>query len=331
MIKVCIYRGGKRMVAKSGIGKAIEHQQKMVEAAGAQLVKHLFSADIVHINTVLPDSLVVALIAHLLRKKVVYYGHSTEEDFRGSFTGSNRLAPLFKRWITFCYRRGDIIITPTEYAKGILSGYGIGKPIFAVSNGIDTRFWKKDEASGRLFRKLYGIDEDQRVIISVGHMIERKGILDFISLAELMPDVQFLWFGYTPPTLIPQEVLERISAAPKNLRFPGYVSAEELRAAYSGADLFLFMSFEETEGIVVLEALACGTETLLRDIPVYDNWLEEGEDVYKAGSFEEFRRSVSRMKRGLLPKLAGKRASTVSERSISSVGEKLLDLYYCLL
>ena len=70
--------------------------------------------------------------------------------------------------------------------------------------------------------------------------------------------------------------------APENVEFPGFVDRERLREAYCGADVFAFMSHEETEGIVVLEALACGIPTLLRDIPVYDGWLTHGENVYKA-------------------------------------------------
>ena len=45
------------------------------------------------------------------------------EDFRSSFKGSNALAPLFKRWITFCYGLGDVVLTPTEYSRRLLESY----------------------------------------------------------------------------------------------------------------------------------------------------------------------------------------------------------------
>ena len=64
-----------------------------------------------------------------------------------------------------------------------------------------------------------------------------------------MPEVRFLWFGWTDPCLIPQEVREAMACAPENVRFPGFVDRERLREAYCGADLFAFMSYEETEGI----------------------------------------------------------------------------------
>ena len=67
---------------------------------------------------------------------------------------------------------------------------------------------------------------------------------------------------------------------------------EELRDAYCGADVFAFLSLEETEGIVVLEALSCGIPTVLRDIPVYQGWLPEGSGIWKARDAAGFQQAV---------------------------------------
>lgn len=139
-MKTYIYEGGFGIVAKSGVGSAIKHQKNMLKQADIEEAKSWKEADIVHINTVFPDSVLAACLAKMQGKKVVYYGHSTMEDFRNSFIGSNRFAPLFKKWICFCYGLGDIVITPTEYSKGLLKSYGIQKKIYAVSNGVDTEF-----------------------------------------------------------------------------------------------------------------------------------------------------------------------------------------------
>ena len=52
---------------------------------------------------------------------------------------------------------------------------------------------------------------------------------------------------------------------------------------------FLFPSREETEGIVVLEALASQQQVLVRDIPVYQGWLVANENCYMGHSIEEFK------------------------------------------
>ena len=51
--------------------------------------------DIVHLNTVFPSDYHMAKKAKREGKKVVYHAHSTKEDFRNSFVGSNLTAPLF--------------------------------------------------------------------------------------------------------------------------------------------------------------------------------------------------------------------------------------------
>lgn len=331
-MKVCIYKGSERVVRKSGVGVAIQHQEQILKDAGYDVVPHI-DADTaaVHINTVFPDSVLEALIAKARKKTVIYYGHSTMEDFRNSFKGSNFLAPLFYKWIKFCYSMGDVIITPTEYSRRLLIGYGIKKPIAALSNGIDLQQFAPDKEKRKSFREKYNLSEDDKVILSVGHYIERKGILEFVEMARKLPEVQFLWFGYTDPRLIPTKIQKVIETAPANVRFPGYVAPQELRYAYAGSDLFCFMSHEETEGIVVLEALACRIPVLVRDIPVYADWLENGVNVYKASDTDGFVSTARKILNGSLPDLTEQGQQTAKERSFPVIAERLKGIYqqYC--
>lgn len=281
----------------------------------------------VHINTVLPDSVAVALAARLRGRKVVWYGHSTMEDFRRSFRGSDLLAPLFRRWITFCYGLGDVVLTPTDYAKNLLEGYGLKRPVYSISNGVDTRFFRPDPALRQSFRRRYGLREGERAVVSVGHTIARKGLLDFLELVRRLPEVRFLWFGWTDPRLLPADIRASIKAAPANVAFPGFVDRERLREAYCGADAFAFLSHEETEGIVVLEALACGVPTVVRDIPVYGGWLESGKNIYKASNLDEFQRTVVGILDGALPDLTRAGRELAETRSLEAVGRRLREIY----
>lgn len=330
-MRVFIYRGALRLVEKSGVGQAIFHQENMLRSMGISAERHFgFGTEIVHINTVFPDSLLIALLAKACRKKVIYYGHSTMEDFRNSFKGSDFWAPLFQKWIRLCYGRGDLVITPTEYSKALLESYKIQRPIVALSNGVDTDFFLKEESSRKAFREKYRLEPEEKAVLCVGHYIERKGILEFIRLAEQMPDVRFFWFGYTNRNMIPEEINRAIRTAPDNLTFPGYVSREELREAYCGCDLFAFMSFEETEGIVVLEALSCEIPVLLRNIPVYDGWLTDGKNVYKAETEADFLALSRKILEKEMPDLTEEGRKTAEERSIHRIGEKLLERYQAL-
>ena len=197
-MKVLLYTEGLKAVGKSGLGKAIQHQQKALELEGIDYTldpKDDF--DILHINTYFPKSYYFAKKMKKLGKKIVYHAHSTEEDFKNSFIGSNAFSGEFKKWIVRCYSLGDVIVTPTLYAKNLLKEYeGLeDKKIYAISNGIEIDFFKRDEALGIKFRKDYGYSDKDKVIIGIGLYIERKGIVDFVELAKRMPDYKFNWFG----------------------------------------------------------------------------------------------------------------------------------------
>ena len=327
-MRIYSYGGGEKIVGRSGVGQAIRHQRECLRRSGVPTTdRWTRDAAAVHVNTVLPDSVLTALGAKLRGRKVVWYGHSTMEDFRSSFKGSNVLAPLFKRWITFCYGLGDVVLTPTEYSRRLLESYGLKKPVYSISNGVDTHFFKPDSAARSAFRSRYGLAETEKVVVSVGHTIARKGLPEFLELARRLPEATFLWFGWTNPKLIPQEIVRDMESAPSNVRFPGFVGREELREAYQGADVFAFLSHEETEGIVVLEALACGVPTVLRDIPVYDGWLENGESIYKASSDDEFQRIVSGLLHRTLPDLTAAGRAVAESRSLEQVGRRLKAIY----
>ena len=142
-MRIYIYRGGERLVGRSGVGQAIRHQLECLRRTGIPSTDH-WTEDTaaIHVNTVLPDAVAAALGARLRGKKVVWYGHSTMEDFRNSFRGSNLLAPLFRRWTTFCYSLGGVVVTPTEYARHLLVRYGLRRPVYSLSNGVDTAFFR---------------------------------------------------------------------------------------------------------------------------------------------------------------------------------------------
>jgi len=327
-MKIYLYSKGKEILKNSGIAKAIEHQEKMLQEANQEITK-TFSPDIAvaHINTIFFSSLKEIIKLKRNNTKIIYFAHSTKEDFQNSFILSNFLAPLFKLWISFCYKHGDIIITPTEYSKKLLLSYNLNRKIYNLSNAIDTSFFSKTEERANRFKKEYSIKNQDKVIISVGHFIERKGILDFIKLATLMPNIKFIWFGYTQNYLLPRKIKFAIKNAPKNLIFPGYVDSEKLRDAYCGANLFAFMTKEETEGIVLLEALACKIPTIIYDINVYKDWLENKKDIYKAKDFNEYHQLTEQIINNKLPDLTENGLLISKQRSIANTSKKLLNIY----
>ncbi len=327
-MKVLLYTEGERVVGRSGLGKAIQHQMKALDSVGIEYTTKLSDDyDILHINTYFPVSYEIAVGAKKKGKKVVYHAHSTEEDFRDGFIFSKQVSPLFKKWLIKCYSLGDVIVTPTLYSKKLLEGYGIDKKIYAISNGIEMNFFKRDEEAGRKFREEYGYTMSDKVIIGIGLYIERKGIVDFVELAKRLSDYQFIWFGYSPLSAATKPVRDAVNTCLPNLKFAGYVEQSVIRQAMSGCDLYLFPTLEETEGIPIIEACACKTKALIRDIPVFDGWLEDGVNVYKAKDVDEFEEKIKKIISGELPDLTEKAYRVAMKRDIKQVGLQLKKVY----
>ncbi|MDD6323149.1 MAG: glycosyltransferase family 4 protein [Bacilli bacterium] len=327
-MKILLHTGKFKEVEKSGVGRAIIHQKKALDLMHIPYTTDPNDEfDIAHINTIFPESLMLAKKCKQKGKKVIFHAHSTEEDFKNSFKLSNGVSPLFKQWLKLCYGSADLLITPTPYAKKVLEKYNLNKEIIPISNGIDLEFFDRKKAKPEEFRKKYNLSSDDKVIISVGLYIERKGILEFIELARRCPNYKFIWFGYTAPALVPVKIKEAMKNKPNNCFFPGYIKSDELKDAYAGCDLYIFPTKEETEGIVLLEALAMKANVLVSDIPIYDEWLNDGINIYKAKNVDEFEDKIKKIIEGKLPNLTEEGYKVAAARDIKKIGYELKKAY----
>ena len=327
-VKVLVYSKDYETVKESGVGKAIDHQIKALKLANCDFtLDEKEDFDLVHINTTLPGAVSFAKKAKKHGKKVIYHGHSTMEDFKNSFIFSNKLAPLFKKWLIYAYKKGDLVLTPTDYSKKILETYGLDRPIEVVSNGIDLDFWKEKANDRENFYKKYDLDPNKKSIISVGLPIKRKGIDDFINLSRKMPQYEFVWFGKLDKALMAPDIKKEIEKAPANFHTPGYVDSEAIRQAYSGSDLYAFLTHEETEGIVLLEALATRAKILIRDIEIFEKDFVDGENIYKAKTLNDFEEKIKGILEGKLSDLTEKAYEKAKDKSIEKTGARLVELY----
>lgn len=333
-MKIKLYFGKEEVIKKSGIGRAKIHQEHSLQSLNIAYTteKEENDYDILHINTVFPESISLILEAKKNNKKVLYHAHSTEEDFRDSFMFSNTLAGLFKKWLVFLYTKADYILTPTPYSKKLLEeNYDINVPIKAISNGISLEQFNPTDNQISSFITKFNINTNDIVIISVGWIFERKGFDTFVEVARELPNYKFIWFGDVQgsrPTLKIQKILNKL---PSNIILPGYVSGEIIKGAYGRSNVFFFPSREETEGIVVLEALASKCPVLVRDIPVFDPWLKNNINCYKGKNTNDFVLLIEYIISNNNSEIINKGYEVAVERNLNTVGEQLLEVYNELL
>ncbi len=332
-MKILLYFESESLIQTSGIGRAFEHQKAALTSQGIEYTTDPWDEDydILHINTCGINSDSIIAHARKLGKKVIYHAHSTEEDFRNSFIFSNLLSPLVKHGLISLYSKGDAIITPTPYSRSLIHGYGIERPIYAISNGIDLSLFAPDTEKVKAFRNYFRLQDGKKVILGVGLPFVRKGILDFVEVAERMPDYQFIWFGEISPMAVPHKINEVIEHHPDNCLFPGYVKGPIIQGAFQDATAFFFPSYEETEGIVVLEALASRQQVIVRDIGAFDPWLTDGVNCYKGKDNNDFVKLISDCAEHRLSSTAEAGYSVAEARSIERIGRQLKCVYEAVL
>lgn len=323
-----LYTEAQEATKKSGLGKAITHQARALELAGVPFtLDRNDSYDLLHINTYFPSSVIFADLCRKSDKAIVYHAHSTEEDFENSFLFSNQMAPFFKQWITYAYSLGDVLITPTPYSKKLLEGYGLNKDIFAISNGVDLGAFQKIPHAREKFIEKWGYGPKDFIVMGIGLFLKRKGILDFVELAKRMEDIKFIWFGDLNLNLVPEEIREAVKTSLPNLNFAGYVPSEDINLALQGSNLYIFPTLEETEGIPAIEACAAGADFIVRDIPVFDPWLEDGVNCYKAKDIDDFEEKIRLFQAKKLPSLNEAAYRVAQERDLKSIGKELEKAY----
>ncbi len=155
----------------------------------------------------------------------------------------------------------DAIVAPSNPMLDVLRGYGVKVAAEVIPTGLQESSFK--EADGKAFRLKHGIALDRPMLLYVGRVAFEKNI-DFLLwmvkiLCEECPDILLVVTGEGPAETSLHKLAKTISIE-KHVKFIGYLDREtELNACYESADIFVFASKSETQGLVLLEAMAQGT------------------------------------------------------------------------
>lgn len=331
-MRVCLYLESEEFLARSGFRTAFRHQLRALELAGVEVTTDPRTGyDILHLHWFGPRS-----IYHLQRAKrrgvrVIAHAHSVGSyDFRDSFTLANSVAPLYERYLRFFYSQADYIFTPSERAREFLRKEGLER-IAVVSNGIDRERFRFSPEKREEFRRSLGLA--RFTVFSAGNIIPRKGVGDFIEVAAELPQFDFIWYGYRWRKLVTfyPKMHRKIARRPPNVRLPGFV--RDTQGAFSAADVLLFPSLGENQPLVILEAASLGRPLILRDLPEYRGWLEDGVNCLKGRNVEEFVELVKRVAEDepLRLRLARGAEALAEEHRLERIGERLKLLYQAVL
>ncbi|WP_299289470.1 glycosyltransferase [uncultured Mucilaginibacter sp.] len=125
--------------------------------------------------------------------------------------------------------------------------------------------------------------------MGVGQLQSRKGVEDFLDIAEALPEATFVWVGGRPFGKLTEGIKRintRIKEASPHIHFTGMLDLKYMPSVYAAADLLLFTSYQENCPLAPIEAAACGMPVVYRDIREYELLYEQ--PYLKAKNTPEF-------------------------------------------
>lgn len=237
--------------------------------------------DLIHIQTPFRAHRFGVALARQLGIPVIESYHTLFEAY-----GEHYLPWLPRSWLRAGARafsrhqcnQVDAVIVPSLAMAQTLSTYGVLSPIHTLPTGLETAAFAP--ADGRRFRARLGLDDDVPLLLFVGRVAHEKSI-DFLlhmlrALLPAQPRAQLAIVGDGPARESLERLGRRLDIA-DHLHWTGYLPRTVvLREAYQGADGFVFASQTETQGLVLLEAMAQGLPCVAVAAQGTCDLLEEG-------------------------------------------------------
>jgi 1,2-diacylglycerol-3-alpha-glucose alpha-1,2-glucosyltransferase len=316
-----------------GMGTNVPMVARELEKIGCRVLMNEPKGDydVLHVHSPLPSSFLWALRRKKAGRPTVVHGRHLPELVKGGFVGGSWIYPFVRAYSVGFYNLGTVVLGATPYVINTLQKEGVRGPFAVIPNGINREVFSRDQAAGSRFREKLGIGPTDKLVLSVGLRIPRKGVDTFVRTAGMFGDrrdVRFVWVGASEALL--EDALDQTGQG--NVMFPGHVPFEEIVGVYSACDVFVFPTYAESYGNVMLEAASCGCPLVIRDIPVYEGWVVDGKHCLKARSDEEFARKIRMIldDRSIGRKMVDGAGALAAEHDIRKTAVMLKELYESL-
>jgi glycosyltransferase involved in cell wall biosynthesis len=251
--------------------------------------------DIVHAHSAFALGLAALRAAGSFETPLVASYHTPTAEYANYVSVNGTLerriravATAYERWYL---DRADVVVVPSEVTgRSVRDEVGVSTPVEVVPNGVDTETFAPVDTD---FRERYHLPDGPLIGYTGRHGFEKNLDLLIDAVAGLGTDATLVFGGDGPA----RDSLEsRAAEAGVDARFLGFLDRDELPEFYAAIDVFGFPSPVETQGLVALEANACGTPVAGVEAGALGSTIEDGENGYAADSVdvETFRETIER-------------------------------------
>lgn len=236
--------------------------------------------DLIHVQTPFIAQMLGVRLKRRLKIPLVLSYHTLFEEYLQHYFPFMPQRPLrlFTRYLArrHCHRAKGIIV-PSQMIAKVLHRYGVRKPMRVLPTGIDlSRFSRRDPMA---FRNKYQIASHRPLLAFVGRVAFEKNIDFLLQVVQLLrqrfPDIVLAIAGQGPAEAHLQRLTKQLEIQ-DHVLFLGYLDREQgVQELCTAADAFVFASRTETQGLVLLEALAVGTPVVALSVMGTKDILQE--------------------------------------------------------
>ncbi|MGM0906256.1 MAG: glycosyltransferase [Pseudomonadota bacterium] len=276
-----------RMPSLFSFGEKSEFRFANIFSGAVRKKVKSFKPDIIHVHHPFWIGSLGVFMARRLKVPVVYTYHTRLEHYAhfvflpGSLFRNIIAHVLVRRFANKC----DGVIVPTQSTEEYLRMIGVKRPTFVQPTGIEfERFQQVDPEQVEALRKQQNI-RDETVFVSVSRLSNEKNI-DFMidAMAQLKEQTdkpfRLLIVGDGHQRHRLQGRIDDMNLQ-QQITLVGAVPPEQMAAWYQLGEAFLFASQSETQGMVILEAMAAGLPVVAVRSSGIDDVVEDGYNGYK--------------------------------------------------
>lgn len=224
--------------------------------------------DVIHTHSLFFVGCLGAFVAQQRGVPLAFTYHTRWTEYAHYLPWSRQLTKLQAVWISreFCNRCNEIV-APTAGLLDVLREYGVSRPISVIPTGVDLDAFRGGSPSADAIRAA----EDGPIVLYAGRLGKEKNLdllVDaFAAVAARFPGARFFIAGCGPYEAGLKARCSQLACAGR-ITFLGALDKPDLGSYYRAADAFAFASVTETQGLVLVEAMAHGLPVAAVDCPV---------------------------------------------------------------
>jgi 1,2-diacylglycerol 3-alpha-glucosyltransferase len=233
---------------------------------------------------------------------------------------------VVQRYLKHC----DHLVVPSESIRNkVMEQYKLDRTITVVPTPVDLSIFKSGSKTES--RESLGWS-DAQILLYVGRIAREKNLdllIDAFGLiAGRTPSVRLALLGRGPHRDHLVEKAHKLGIS-KQVEFVGAVEHEQVPRYMAAADVFVFTSTTDTQGLVLIEAMASGTPVAAVRAPGPIDVLQDGGGVLTEATAESFADAVSSLLEApvRLEALSGQAYELAQRYSIRSATKRLLKVY----